>query len=141
MFFTSFGRIDDDKKKIIFDMLLPIIETDKPIQSKSSAEFGDKTISDYVSIAKLSSFIDFFNYFPFMIQDIKHKNDTSEDMYLYMGATATKKISLEHLNDEEMNQLKFDTQQLKKLLALISFKINERFKNLKNAFRYFDNDH
>ena len=76
-----------------------------------------------------------------MIQDIKHKNDTSEDMYLYMGATAPKKISLEHLNDEEMNQLRFDTQQLKKLLALISFKINERFKNLKNAFRYFDNDH
>ena len=27
------------------------------------------------------------------------------------------------------------------MLALISFKIQERFKNLLAAFRYFDNDH
>ena len=32
-------------------------------------------------------------------------------------------------------------KQFKKVLALISFKIYERFKTLLDAFRYFDSDH
>ena len=76
-----------------------------------------------------------------MITEIKHKNDTSEDLQGFMGKTTIKEANLEHLSEEEMRQLSFEGQQLKKLLALISFKINERFKNMQTAFRYFDSDH
>lgn len=38
-----------------------------------------------VSIAFISSFIDFFNYQPVAICSIRHKNDTSPDLHLYMG--------------------------------------------------------
>jgi len=36
-------------------------------------------------------------------------------------------------NDEE--------KRLIKLLSLVSFKLSERFKNLREAFRYIDTDH
>ena len=73
MFFTSFGRAAEENKKVIYDMLIPIIETDKPIFSKNNSEVtsvvgdGNATGGEYVSIGKLSLFIDFFNYVPFMI--------------------------------------------------------------------------
>ena len=34
-----------------------------------------------------------------------------------------------------------DEKRLIKLLSLVSFKINERFRNLREAFRYIDTDH
>lgn len=34
-----------------------------------------------------------------------------------------------------------DEQRLIKLLSLVSAKINERFRNLREAFRYIDTDH
>lgn len=34
-----------------------------------------------------------------------------------------------------------EEKKLVKLLSLVSFKINERFRNLREAFRYIDTDH
>lgn len=48
-------------------MLLPLISID----------------IDKVSIGKLSLFIDFYNYYPVLVHKIRHKNDTSKDLYLY----------------------------------------------------------
>ena len=76
MLFTAFGRKTDEFKQKIYDMVIPIIEV----------EDGDETTKD-VSIAKLSQFIDFYNYAPLMMCKIKHKNDSSEDLQYYMGKT------------------------------------------------------
>lgn len=43
------------------------------------------------------------------------------------------------INTDE--QIKAEALKFKKVLALVSFKIYERFKTIKNAFRFFDNDH
>lgn len=75
MFYTAFGRGQAEKTDTIYEMLLPIIQCEETTDNDEEA----------VSIGKLSNFIDFFNYYPLAISTIKHKNDTSEDLYLYMG--------------------------------------------------------
>ena len=75
MFYTSFGRGSQEKTTAIYNMLLPIILGDNKTDSGGDA----------VSIGNLSSFIDFFNYYPFVMSVIRHKNDSSEDLYLFMG--------------------------------------------------------
>jgi hypothetical protein len=45
---------------------------------------GENT-EDSVQIDKLSKFIDFYNYVPVMIHKIRHKNDTSDDLGIFMG--------------------------------------------------------
>jgi len=37
--------------------------------------------------------------------------------------------------------MEVEKRHFRKILALISIKIYERFKDIKTAFRYFDNDH
>ena len=54
------------------------------------------------------------------------------------------KISNLDKSNEKFNtndQLKGEALKFKKVLALTSFKIYERFKTIKNAFRFFDTDH
>ena len=98
--------------------------------------------STYVSISKLSNFIDFFNYVPFYITSIKHKNDTSKDLYLYLGHTVDHTGDyMKNLSEDEKEKLISEGRRFKKVLALMSFKIHERFRNLLAAFRYFDSDH
>ena len=78
-----------------------------------------------------------------MISTIKHKNDTSADLYLYLGTkTQSHKDQFGHDDHHDNDEnLIYEEKQLMKVLALISTKINERFKNLLTAFRYFDTDH
>ena len=66
----------DTNKQKIYDMTIPIIEVE------------DGEGPNDVSIAKMSQFIDFYNYAPLMMSKIKHKNDSSEDLKLYMGKTS-----------------------------------------------------
>ena len=73
MFFTSFGRSNQGNRNIIYQMLLPLVVEDDDKEAK------------VVSIAKLSKFIDFFNYVPTMVNKIRHKNATSDDLYAFMG--------------------------------------------------------
>jgi len=76
-----------------------------------------------------------------MINEIKHKNDSSEDLYLFMGKPPSCSTALNELTAEQLEEIKLKGRQFKKILALISFKIHERFKTLLAAFRYFDSDH
>ena len=56
-----------------------------------------------VSIGKLSSFIDFYNYVPLYFQTIRHKNQSSEDLYLFMGGQPS--------NEPQIDFEKLDNQQ------------------------------
>lgn len=85
MFYTSFGRSNASNKGVVYQMLLPIIQAQEEDFEAGGVKISGNSFSDFVSIAKLGNFIDFFNYFPFMMSCIKHKNDSSGDLYLYMG--------------------------------------------------------
>lgn len=74
MIFTAYGGKNKDKTEIIYSLLQPIIDV--------HVEGDDES---YVSISKLSMFIDFFNYFPFKMGSVKSKNSSSKDMALFMG--------------------------------------------------------
>lgn len=50
-------------------MLLPLIQAEPGKDEKDTEEYKDS-----VSIGKLSSFIDFYNYVPLYLQTIRHKN-------------------------------------------------------------------
>jgi len=134
MFTTSFKGVPDENIKIVYDMIMQLIQAD-PSEDCSHHE-------DEVSIGKLSNFIDFYNYYPFFISSIKKKNDSSEDLYLFMGKPMIKgKDMTQTMTEEEKDKLEFEKRQFMKVLALISDKINERFKNILTAFRNFDSDH
>jgi hypothetical protein len=66
MFYTYFRHSAENSKATIFEMLLPLIQT-RP---------------NFVSIASLSQFIDYYNFAPVYIQDIRHKNESSHDLDL-----------------------------------------------------------
>ena len=159
MLYTSFGRIPHENKKIIYDMLIQLIsvhvdEVEKDSKNKNNAtplvfqkslksmQISSEDEEAYVSIEKLSNFIDFFNWVPFFVMDIKHKNDTSKDLYLYLGKQIDKVGEyMKELPEDEKENLIHEGRRFKKVLGLISFKIYERFKTLLSAFRYFDSDH
>ena len=44
-------------------------------------------------------------------------------------------------SDKQWQDRSDEEKRLIKLLSLVSFKINERFRNLREAFRYIDTDH
>ena len=45
------------------------------------------------------------------------------------------------MTSDELADMEQKKKNFTKILALISLKINERFKNILSAFRYFDSDH
>ena len=56
--------------------------------------------------------------------------------------TSNAKGSLAESGTQALWQQKSEEEKrLLKLLSLVSFKINERFRNLREAFRYIDTDH
>lgn len=144
MLFTAFKGIDDDRKKLLFDMLCPLIsaESEECVLQGDRDEMMSDACSEYVSIGKLSSFIDFYNYVPMMYSSIKHKNESSTDLYLYMGKPAKDADSSKwSLNEQDLVRIEQERAQFKRIMSLITVKIHERFKNLLAAFRYFDSDH
>jgi len=56
-----------------------------------------------VSIGKLSSFIDFYNYVPLYFQTIRHKNQSSEDLYLFMGGVGGQSSNETQMDFEKLN--------------------------------------
>ena len=91
MFYTAFRQSSKQDKDGVYKLLLPIIinrDDSKSSDLPTSEELASATNegSSYkVSIGQLSSFIDFFNYQYVPISSIRHPNDTSKDLYLYMG--------------------------------------------------------
>ena len=62
-------------------MLVPIISADQKIFE----ERKDINVDDFIQIEKLGKFIDFYNYVPIMMNKIRHKNDSSDDLATFMG--------------------------------------------------------
>ena len=58
-----------------------------------------------MSIGKLSNFIDFFNYVPCMTSDIRHKNMTSGDLYLFMGKQQNIHFDNPSISRSQMKQI------------------------------------
>ena len=86
MLFTACSRMTNSVLKQIYEMIMPVIEADGEPEA--------------VSIAKISSFIDFFNYAPIIFSKFKHKNATSEDLQVYMG-----KQQIEQINPQDMEEM------------------------------------
>ena len=92
-----------------------------------------------VSIRKLTEFIDSFNFYPVKVNKILYKN-RSKDMTYVM--TSNTKGSLADADiGKKWQEKDQEEQRLMKLLALVSYKLHERFRNLREAFRYIDTDH
>ena len=54
------------------------------------------------------------NYYPLVISSIKHKNDSSEDLYLYMGKQGQESAEdiLQAMTPEELDKLAFEKRRL-----------------------------
>jgi hypothetical protein len=70
----------------------------------------DESHAENVSIDKMSRFIDFFNYVPVLIADIRHKNNSSTDLYLFMGANSENNYKkngefLKTMSDEQQKKV------------------------------------
>ena len=123
MFFTAYGRIKAENKTIVYHMLLPLILADQSeMHVTTSSVFNSKrahkhecglgnSSKNFVSIGKLAKFIDFFNYVPVKVNDWHHKNESSEDLQLYMGKMASTKdvtdmIDESRYTEEELAKMK-----------------------------------
>jgi len=143
MFFTYFKG--EFKASLLYEKLLPFIVVwnigDKIFEDPSEMTSADQLIEGekMVSIQKLSQFIDSFNFYPVKVGHIHFKN-TSNDMTYVM--TSNTKGSLAEKDKAPAWQDKSEEEKrLIKLLSLVSLKLSERFKNLREAFRYIDMDH
>ena len=143
MFFTYFKG--EFKASLLYEKLLPFILV------WESGEFVYEDPSDIpdaegliaaekmVSLQKLTKFIDSFNFYPVKVDQIHFKNTSYEMTHVMTGnqrgnlAEKPKTVGWQEKSDDE--------QRLLKLLSLVSFKIHERFRNMREAFRYIDTDH
>ena len=92
-----------------------------------------------VSIQKLSLFIDGFNFSPVKVGQIHFKNGSTEMTYI-MSSNAKGSLA-EKSKTPQWHERNSGEKHLLKLLTLVSSKINERFRNMREAFRYIDTDH
>lgn len=68
---------------------------------------------------------------------IRKKNDSDELTYIMNSNTRGSLVKTEEANRTRSTE----EIELTKLLALVSEKLNERFKNLRSAFRFLDTNH
>jgi hypothetical protein len=128
----------------VFEKLLPCIMVyyAKREILEEKPDLPEEEIQLKVSIVKLSKFIDGFNFYPLRVNKIHSKNDSEALTYIM---TANKSGSLIQNVEEnklmEKHQRNDEQKRLIKLLMLISNKLSERFRNLREAFRYIDTDH
>ena len=69
-----------------------------------------------------------------------YKNDSNEMTHIMTSNTKGNLAKRDPL-DKQWQDKSDEEKRLIKLLSLVSFKINERFRNLREAFRYIDTDH
>ena len=143
LFFTYFKG--EQKATNLYDRLLPFLTVwnigDHVFNDPSEITSTNQLIEaeKMVSVRKFSQFIDSFNFYPVKVDQIHFKNDSNEMTYIM---TSNAKGSLAESGTQALWQQKSEEEKrLLKLLSLVSFKINERFRNLREAFRYIDTDH
>ena len=133
MFFTFFKR--ENKASSIYEKLLPQIIIIDDDEEGGTAD----AITPMVSIKKLSMFIDGFNFSPVKVGNIHFKNVSTEMTYIM--SSNTKGSLAEADKTTKWHERSEGEKHLLKLLKLVSSKINERFRNMREAFRYIDTDH
>ena len=92
-----------------------------------------------VSIQNLGKFIDSFNFSAVKVGQLIQKNDSYEMTHV-MTMNTRKSLADNHVGSVWQDKPE-DEQKLLKLLSLVSFKIHERFRNMREAFRQIDSDH
>ena len=118
---------NNENSLTIYNLLYPIIKE-----------------GESVSVSKLSSFIDFFNYVPYRTK--KDKNNSKELYYVMTSnqhGEATYDSNGQNTQTTMASQSEIDNESkhFKKLLGIIWSKIYERFPNINHAFRFFDCDY
>lgn len=143
IFFTYFKG--EFKANLLYEQLLPFIIVwnignnvwNDPSEVPSPEQLIEA--ERMVSIQKLTRFIDAFNFYPVRVSQLHYKN-TSNDM-TYVMTSNTKQSLTEKDPSPPWQDKNEEEKRLIKLLSLVSMKINERFRNLREAFRYIDTDH
>lgn len=135
MFYTAHGRQDPQRVGKIYALLLPLC-----IDENQKGENGE----EFISINKLGRFIDFYNYAPIFVHKVRHKNLCSEDFVINGKDAETKyeDILNDSSNRNELEEVIAEGKQFKRILAMVSAKITERFgDSVFAAYRAFDKDH
>ena len=94
---------------------------------------------------KLTTFIDAFNFYPMRVNQIHYKNSSDKLTQIITGdkdfaSRAEKNKEFEKSWTTNIGGFK-EEKRIFKLLSLVSSKISERFRNLREAFRFIDTDH
>jgi len=143
IFFTYFKG--EFKANLLYEQLLPFIivwNIGNNVWNDPSEVPSPELLLEaerMVSIQKLTRFIDAFNFYPVRVSQLHYKN-TSNDM-TYVMTSNTKQSLTEKDPSPPWQDKNEEEKRLIKLLSLVSMKINERFRNLREAFRYIDTDH
>lgn len=143
IFFTYFKG--EFKANLLYEQLLPFIivwNIGNNVWNDPSEVPSPELLIEaerMVSIQKLTRFIDAFNFYPVRVSQLHYKN-TSNDM-TYVMTSNTKQSLTEKDPSPPWQDKNEEEKRLIKLLSLVSMKINERFRNLREAFRYIDTDH
>ena len=145
MFFTYFKSESKAQTNVMFEKLLPYVSVlnigDNIYNVVNEIREEDKVAEPekMVSIQKLSTFIDSFNFAAVKVNKIRSKNASNEMTYVM---TSNTKSDLANKDTMPAWQDKSDEEKrLIKLLSLVSYKLYERFGTLREAFRYIDTDH
>jgi len=105
-----------------------VYQTGEDVLDEEPKEVEGVTVTKMVSIQKLAKFIDVFNYYPIQVNALKKKNDSDE--LTYIMSSNMKGSFLDFKHEKEVSQKSDEEKHLFKLLALVSEKLYERFRNL-----------
>lgn len=142
LFFTYFKG--EEKASNLYEKLQPFLTVwnigDHVYNDLADMPSNDMMIEaeKMISVQKFSQFIDSFNFFPVKVDQIHFKNDSNEMTYVMTSNTKGSLMGNHNANWQDKPE---EEKKLLKLLSLVSFKIYERFRNLREAFRYIDTDH
>ena len=89
----------------------------------------------------MTLFIDLFNFYPLKVSKLRQKNDSNEVTYVMSSGTHGTKNAKGDLILPKSVPKTAEEKHLIKLLAIVSDKINERFINLQQCFRFLDMNH
>jgi hypothetical protein len=133
LFFTYFKDVKKSTK--IYEKLLLFITV--YVVNGEVMDEPNGNSDAYVSIQKLSKFIDIFNYYPIYVNTLRSKNSSDELTYIMTSNTRGSLAKQE----ENFKRKGEDEKHLFNLLMLVSEKLHERFKGLREAFRFLDTNH
>jgi|LauGreDrversion4_2_1035121.scaffolds.fasta_scaffold157751_1 Ca2+-binding EF-hand superfamily protein len=86
-------------------------------------------------------FIDLFNFYPVQVGKLRQKNESNELTYVMSsGVHGTRNERGETIMPKPEPKTE-EEKYLTKLLALVSDKIKERFRNIRDCFRFLDTNH